>query len=255
MSSLQGTNTEFSSISNNFLYLTITPEDREYLTGVEQKTFKFYGYDEPDRATNEEKLKVLGEYLGVKDMYQTLEQYRKNDTRSSIIGLLQNINLNNYLSNVLNMIYTTQYESILRSQRKGNVNGVTFFAFVNGSENEINSWVNNWKPDNWNSDKSLLYKRELLKHHTLPYKLLPGQIINKRLEVATMLSDYISVYNKIVIESINGELYLNYSKADYLLDGEGYYPTSIQRSKILQAISCDDGIVYVIEKPIFPIVF
>jgi hypothetical protein len=255
MSSLQGTNTEFSSIAGNFLYLTLTPEDKEYLTSIDQKTFKFYGVDEPDKISNPKKLEILSQYLDVKSMYTSLEKYKREDTRSSILQLLQNINLNKYLSGVINMIQQTQYNSILTAQRKGNVNGITFFAFIDGSENLINNWVFNWKPDNWNSDKSLLYKRELLKHHTLPFKLLPGQIYNKRLELATMLSDYISVYNKIVIESIDGQLYLNYSKSDYLLDGEGYYPSSIQRSKILQAIACDDGIVYVIEKPIFPIVF
>lgn len=255
MSSLQGTNTEFSSIAGNFLYLTLNPEDREYLTNIEQKTFKYLGVDEPDRLSLEQKQKYLSDVLTAQKTYETLEQYRVEDYRKSILDTLKAINLNGYLSGVIKMIESTNYDYELKARRKGNVDGITFFAFVDGSENIINQWVSKWRPDTWNQDNSLKFKRELLKHHTLPFRLLPQQIQGKKLQVATLLSDYISVYNKFDIETLNDKLYINYSATNRLLDGEGFYPTSLDRINILQAINCTDGIVYVISKPVVPIIF
>lgn len=255
MSSLQGTNTEFSSIAGNFLYLTLNPDDREYLTNIEQKTFSYMGVDEPDRLSQEQKMQYLKKVLEAQNTFATLELYRGSDGNRSILDTLKAINLDNYLSGVIADIINTDFESELKARRKGNVDGITFFAYANGSEGMINNWINQWRPDYWNQDNSLKYKREILKHHTLNFRLFPQQIQNKRLQVATQLSDYISVYNKIDIETLDDKLYVNYSASNYLLDGEGYYPTSLQRIKILQAINCTDGIVYVIERPILPIIF
>jgi hypothetical protein len=255
MSSLQGYNTEFSSIADNFLYLTLTPEDKEYLTNIQQKTFKFLGANEPDRVPNDKKLEYLKFVTDMQAKYQTLQQYQKPDPRKSILETIKAINVDGSLSDIIQLIETTNYDVDLKAKRLGNVNGTTFFAFVNGSKGLIDNWVAQWRPDDWNSNKSLTYKRELLKHHTLPFVLLPGQIENKRLQVATLLSDYISVYNKFDIEYLNNQAVINYSGRNYLLDGEGYYPTSFQRIKILQAVSCTDGIVYIIEKPVMPIIF
>ena len=48
MTSIQGTNTDFYSISNNWLYLNTSPADRDYLTNLPVSVYNFYGVNEPD---------------------------------------------------------------------------------------------------------------------------------------------------------------------------------------------------------------
>jgi hypothetical protein len=254
MSSLQGTNTDFSSLAGNFLYLTTDPEDKEYYTNIYQKTFKYFGMDEPDRTTYNQKEKLLKIVLDEDKSLKSLQKFKQPDGATSILDAIKAVNINNSLSSVLYYIQSTEYDYVLKSKRVGNFKGITFFAFKNGSSKEINNWIDQWHPDRWNKDNSNKYIVELLKYHTLPFKLAPSQISGRMLELNTLLDQYNSVYNKIRIEDVNGEIYINTSQNNIILDGQGYYPTSIDRIRVESVMESDDGIVYIIEKPILPII-
>jgi uncharacterized surface protein with fasciclin (FAS1) repeats len=265
MTSIQGTNTDFYSISNNWLYLNTSPADRDYLTNLPVSVYNFYGVNEPDLVSINKRKEILNKYDRTQNTISNLQDKYGNmnsslDRKITIMDLLDKLNKDyNYdLTDYIKLLKETKYESII----KNNYNGTTLFVFKNGNEPLIHQWLNELKPYDWNKPRDTLpyndrYLRELLKYHTLKFRLYPNQLVNKKVDLGTLLSDSISsTYNKIQIESINGYLYINLNKEYDLNEGGlGYYPDKLNRIKVEKVVECDEGIIYIIDKVLLPTIF
>lgn len=258
MTSIQGTNTDFSSIASNWLYLDLDNCDKDYYTNVSVNFFKnMANINEPDTVSLEKRKQVLDKYLTMENTLDSLSSYNSvNRKKVSIYDLLQILNQksNNNLTECIALINMTRFHDVI----KGNYNGTTLFVFKNDFSSIINNWIRDlnpseWYPSNGTTQFQFRFLRELLKYHTLNFKLYPSQLTGKKVEVGTLISDAISTYDKLTIESIDGKLYINLNKDYELENGVGYYPDYINRILIEKVVECDDGLIYIIEKPLIPI--
>jgi hypothetical protein len=263
MTSIQGTNTDFSSIANNWLYLNTDGSDRDYLTDVSVDYFiHLANINEPDTVSIKEREKVLEKYLTYNKTLDSLKPYADLNgvpKRVSFMDLLNTLNQQYQfkLSHYIALLKETNYGPTL----KNNYNGMTLFVFKNDYYEEVEEWLKGLRPDRWDHPKnSLPYMdqnlKELLKYHTLNFKLYPSQLTGRKVQVGTALSEYISAFNKIEIESVYGRLYINLNK-DYDLNhgGVGFYPSKTNRILIEKVVECDDGIIYIIDKPLIPVLY
>jgi len=228
MTNIQGTNTNYSPIADTFLYLTLNEDDKEYITAVNQKTFSFFGYPEPDRLTLEEKKNVYDQYI----------EYTNS------ISKIKDIPKENKLLELLNYL-PESIKTFKRLIQKHNINidNITLFVFKDGNENKILEWFDKRKPDEWNKELAISkLEQEFIAGHILPFKLYPNQIYNRRIMVETLLKNYNSMYSKIQLGSIGKDVYI--------------YPNTIElvnlsTIKIERFFEYDKGIIYIIESPIF----
>jgi len=227
MTSIQGTNTNYSTFADTFLYLTLNPDDKEYITAVSQKTFDFFGYPEPDRLSLEQKTQVYDQYVQYTD---SLSKIKDVKTENKLIGLLD------YLPDEI-----STFKHLVKKHNV-NMDNITLFVFKDGSEDEIIKWFDTRKPDEWNRKKAVdQLELELLATHILPFKLYPSQMYKRRIMVETMLKNYNSMYSKIQLGTIGKDLFI--------------YPNTIDmvdfpRIKIERFFEYDKGMIYIIEKPI-----
>jgi hypothetical protein len=227
MTSIQGTNTNYSPIADTFLYLTLNEDDKEYITAVTQKTFNFFGYPEPDRLSLEKKEEVYNKYI---EYTNSLAQIKDEKKENKLVGLL------NFLPENI-----TTFKHLVK---KFNVddNNITLFVFKDGHEDKILQWFQTRKPDEWNRQNAVTQlEKELLATHILPFKLYPSQMYKRRIMVETMLKNYNSMYSKIQLGTIGNELFI--------------YPNTIDmvdfpRIKIERFFEYDKGMIYIIESPI-----
>lgn len=262
MTSIQGTNTDFSSIANNWLYLNTDGCDKDYLTNVSVNFFKYMGnVDEPDTVSIQKRKEVLNKYLSMENTIDTLSEYKDKNYSgikpTKVYDLLQILNqkYGGNLSQFISIVDQTKFKDILEN----NYNGTTFFVYKNDYASNIKQWLidlnpTDWTPSNRSLDFQYRFLRELLKYHTLNFKLYPSQLVGKKVQLATQISDSISTFNKIEIEDVNGKLYINLNQEYELEYGVGYYPDYINRILIEKVVACDDGLIYIIEKPLIPTV-
>ena len=119
--------------------------------------------------------------------------------------------------------------------------GITFFAFDNDSVEIVNQWLNGYKDERYNIQ---YYVLEFLKANTLPFSLNPSSLVGKKIRLTTKLpSNYIYMDGRgkeLVIYMHNNEL------------NEFTYPAQAVVIKVKGWIETENGWLYVLEAPILP---
>ena len=119
--------------------------------------------------------------------------------------------------------------------------GITFFAFDNDSIEIANQWLNGYKDERYNIQ---YYVLELLKANTLPFSLNPSALVGKKIRLTTKSpSNYIYMDGRgkeLVVYMLNNEL------------NEFTYPSQSVVIKVKGWIETENGWLYVLEAPILP---
>jgi uncharacterized surface protein with fasciclin (FAS1) repeats len=125
--------------------------------------------------------------------------------------------------------------------------GITFFAPVNDRFDEILKY-----------QLDIAYKPvsalQTLRYHILPFIIKPWQMIDRKLKLRTDLN------NKTIESDWTGgqQLLINQINTNSIpgdpvsVRGDNWFPTKNWEVKILAIISCDNGILYIIDRPIVP---
>ncbi len=99
----------------------------------------------------------------------------------------------------------------------------TFFVPVKGLEEVINSISMNF-----------LSAKDIVQYHSIKYPILPVQLIKRKYRIETEFGgQYININNMIIVKEDD----------------------STYSNRILQSIKTDNGLLYIIEKPLIPYVY
>lgn len=217
-----GIDTGYQSIANNYLYLNVNDSDRIYGTDVTIGDLQKIGVSE----------ELYNDRTFISNLIRQNSQNRYNITlkeepSSTVYDVLSSYN---ELSDCKKFIDSANYGNELRSRN------TTFFAFTNANSKLADEWV-----DQCGSSS---YKTELLKAHTLGFIAEPSFLKNRII--------------KLFSKSEGNELYVNgQAKPMYLYDDNKElngvsFSNPLLKNNITAFITCDNGLLYVIDRPIYP---
>jgi hypothetical protein len=245
MTSLQGTDTAYSSISGNYLALapdcsdTIFGTDINYCSLVKAGTNP-YGFMKGTFVDgNEEDPSVLNQYSTLltnfnKKLAESIPLQKKPP--KSIYDLLQIIP---NVSETLKLVNDSNFSDYLSTPPIGNSIGITFIA-------PTNSFVKKAR-NTWFTTKNKPMINAILKAHLLNFVLAPKTLENRLLKVYTHNPSF-SFISDGTGNIVN---YLNfYQQPVTLLNNE--YSLKYDRFKVVETYMTENGILYVIDGMFLP---
>jgi hypothetical protein len=224
----------YQAIADDHLYLNLTdglvpkaddlPYSNLYAKGLSDEYINSYTLDTNDRW-NPSRFSAVKRMI---DSCSSVEKMTKSrpigDTDSDNFMFIKQLPV---LSDCKQLIEQHNYSDMVNQPH------TTFLAFENG---ELSKSIQ--------SIRSKFHIREILKYHTLPFELRPGQLVNKKIRMNTLSNG-----NVIFFDGRGSELNI-YIKPSTLLYGT--YPEEYERIKVKSWIKTDNGWLYILERPLFP---
>ena len=238
MTQCQGTDTGYAGLADTYLALALDESDNIYGTDLLYSTpinysdfvKKMNAYDGQQREP-----KLLDMYAsrrtafdrglqagidskltdniteGKTNMFDLISQF---DDLSEITKILQRDGWDNYLS-------TTNYGA--------------FFAPTNNAIKSASNWLSS-------ALKNRSYIRDILRSHTLEFRLRPDEFISRKLEIYTKLPGFSFILDATgqFTPGVNV-----YQKPHYQLDM--VYPIKTERFNLKKIFETDNGFVYIID--------
>ena len=236
MASYFGTDTGFSSITDNYLYLEVEDTDKIYNTDVTIAELKQRGY--PEQLFEDNRI--------LTDISQNKQSCLKNLKNSIIptpnssfeVTVYDLLSLYPELSECKKLVDSSSYKDELTKDRY-----TTFFAYTNQNSDVASLWLkrfNTVSPGKTTTG----YQRELLKAHTASFTLDPVMLKGRLNDVFTR-----SEGNDIRIDGRYNPMYLYTNSKEF--NGFSYNPPLL-KINIIGFLACDNGVMYVIDRPIYP---
>jgi len=233
MASYFGTDTGYSSIANNYLYLQVNDCDKIYNYDITTQQLRQNGIPE-DLFEN-------GAVLADVTMRNnncaksTFDTYTPPSESSRITTIYDLLSLYPELSECKKLVDSANYAREL-SQHSGPHKYVTFFAFTNENAALASIWLKRFN--------TLGFQREFLKAHTCNFVAEPILFKGKKTKVFTR-----SEGNEVYVDGQAIPMYL-YSDAKEL-NGVTYSPPML-KVNIDAFVTCDNGALYIIDRPFYP---
>jgi len=233
MASYFGTDTGYSSIANNYLYLQVTDSDKIYNYDITTQQLRQNGI--PENLF--ENGSVLSDLTMRNNncMNGLMEEYTPSPESSKVTTIYDLLSLYPELSDCKNLVDSANYAKEL-SQYSGPHKYCTFFAFTNENSGLASIWLKRFN--------TLGYQRELLKAHTCNFVAEPVLFKGKKTKVFTR-----SEGNEVYVNGQAIPMYL-YSDAKEL-NGVTYSPPML-KVNIIAFLTCDNGALYIIDRPFYP---
>jgi hypothetical protein len=233
MASYFGTDTGYSSIANNYLYLEVTDSDKIYNYDITTQQLRQNGISE----NLYENGSVLADLtMRNNNCLNNLEQvYTPTPESSKVTTIYDLLSLYPELSECKKLVDSCNFEREL-SQKGGPHKYCTFFAFTNENAGLASIWLKRFN--------TLGYQRELLKAHTCNFVAEPILFKGKKTKVFTR-----SEGNEVYVNGQAIPMYL-YSDAKEL-NGVTYSPPML-KVNIIAFLTCDNGALYIIDRPFYP---
>jgi hypothetical protein len=233
MTSSFGTDTGFSSISDNYLYLNLNDND------------KIYNYDitvgqlRKNRVPEQlyENQSILANLtMDNYNSYRSLIEHTELTPNSSIPTTVYDIlSLYPELTECKKLVDSCGYNkelSYVDSPRKY----LTFFAFTNENAGLANIWLKRFN--------TLGYQREFLKAHTTDFTADPILFKGRKVKINTR-----SLGNELYANGQTNPMYFYSDAKDFNL--LTYSPPMI-KVNILGFITTQNGALYIIDRPFYP---
>ena len=275
MTSIFGTDSGFSSISNNHLYLYLASDRGGKVgdTNIDYCSFFQQGIRDDGMILGKEYDNDLMKKQYIDDVSKFENQCSQNlqlskpvkPVSSRRVSIYSIMNEMPYISEAKKLVDSSNYSVLLDSCFYGSndsysptsigiyKNGssvkdvascgksMTFFAFDNDSVEIVNQWLNGYKDQRYDIQ---YYVLEFLKANTLPFGLNPSSLVGKKIRLTTNSpSNYIYVDGRgkeLVVYMLNNELN-NFT-----------YPAQSVVIKVKGWIQTENGWLYVLEAPILP---
>lgn len=233
MASYFGTDTGYSSIANNYLYLEVTDSDKIYNYDITTQQLRQNGIPE----NLYENGSVLADVtmrnnncsLNLLDSYTPTPESSKPTTIYDLVSLYPE------LSECKKLVDSSGFAREL-SQHGGPHKYTTFFAFTNENAGLAAIWLKRFN--------TLGYQRELLKAHTCNFVAEPVLFKGKKTKIFTR-----SEGNELYVDGQAIPMYF-YSDAKEL-NGVTYSPPML-KVNIIAFLTCDNGALYIIDRPFYP---
>lgn len=236
-SMIGGTDTNFSAIADIHYYLTLNGTDtleKQFSSGSDGKpmiTWKqwmdYILLDKtPIRATDTEKImaKALSE-----------QKIRKDDLEHATLPFTVYDALKMYpnLSKFKNFVDYVGYGKLKDTMHEK----ITLFAPVNEKFDQYFWYLFNIS---WNKLSAV----DALRYHILPYYLLPWQMEDRKLRLRTDLE-----HRQLDTDCTNGRKQL-LNPLTYTKTPQDWFPNKDWEVNILGIAYCDNGIIYIIDRPL-----
>jgi hypothetical protein len=233
MASYFGTDTGYSSIANNYLYLQVTDCDKIYNYDITTQQLRQNGISE----NLYENGSVLADLtMRNNNCLNNLEQaYTQTPESSKVTTIYDLLSLYPELSECKKLVDSCNFEREL-SQKGGPHKYCTFFAFTNENAGLASIWLKRFN--------TLGYQRELLKAHTCNFVAEPILFKGKKTKIFTR-----SEGNELYVDGQAIPMYF-YSDAKEL-NGVTYSPPML-KINIHSFLTCDNGALYIIDRPFYP---
>jgi len=267
MTSVFGTDSGFSSISNEHLYLYVANGGGKVAnTDTDYCSFFQQGIRDDGMILGREnendllKKKYIDDVTNFqKSCSQTLNLNKPNipvsSKRVSIYSIMREMP---YISETKKLVDSSNYSILLDSCFYGTPDpyspttlgnykdigckkGMTFFAFDNDSVEIVNQWLDGYRNQHFNIQ---YYVLEFLKTNTLPFSLNPSALVGKKMRLTTK-----SLSNYIYADGRGKELvfYISNNELNTL-----EYPSQMIVIKVKGWIQTENGWLYVLEAPLLP---
>ena len=233
MASYFGTDTGYSSIANNYLYLQVTDCDKIYNYDITTQQLRQNGIPE-NLFENGSVLADLT--MRNNNCSRTLmDEYTPLPESSKITTIYDLLSLYPELSECKKLVDSADFKKEL-SQHSSPHKYCTFFAFTNENAGLASIWLKRFN--------TLGYQREFLKAHTCNFVAEPILFKGKKTKVFTR-----SEGNEVYVNGQAIPMYL-YSDAKEL-NGVTYSPPML-KVNIIAFLTCDNGALYIIDRPFYP---
>ena len=235
MTSYFGTNTGFSGLTDNYLYLEVEDTDTIYNTDVTISQLKQRGIPE----------KLYEDHEILTDISQNKQSCLNNlknninpEPNSSLpVTVYDLLSLYPELSICKQLVDSASYKNELTTNRY-----TTFFAFTNQNADVASLWLKKFTVSPGKTTTG--YQREFLKAHTTSFTLDPILLKGKINDIFTR-----SEGNDIRINGKYNPMYLYTNSKEF--NGFSYNPPLL-KINIIGFLACDNGVMYVIDRPIYP---
>jgi len=233
MTSYNGTETGFSNISDNYLYLDVNDSDVIYNSDISVGQLRKNGIPE-ELYENGSVLSnlTIRNFNNANALLQAAPRTPVSSTKTTIYDLISQYP---ELSECKRLIDSASYQHMLTHLGPQNTH-TTFFAFTNENAGLASIWLKRFN--------TLGYQREFLKAHTTSFTADPILFKGKIIKIFTK-SEGNDLY-------VNGRAIPMYFYTDSKeLNGITYSPPMI-KVNILGFVTCDNGALYIIDRPFYP---
>lgn len=225
MTSNSGTETPYSSIGGNHLFLSLngaSDGEIEFNSGLRwSDAIKNIMFDTPIVSGCADKVAAKIDYSNGLGVASTIYDLLKHNPR---------------LTKVTKMVERVGYARLIDLSRP-----ITFFAPL---DDEFESYLTYPLFSSLDKQQSQL---QVLQYHTLPFQIDMWQLINRRLRLNTFLSP-----QTIETDFTSGKS-LVINPLEYGVSTVPWFPQTCWDVHILDRVSCDGGVLYIISRPLVPV--